>query len=260
MSNELKTLTIDGIECYEKDGVAYLMLETVARGLGFTEIAGSGNECVRWRTVKKYLSELGIATSCDGNLPEYIPENIFYRLAMKAKNEVAERFQAKIADEVIPAIRKHGAYMTPEKIDEILLNPDTIIKLATSLKEEKQKRKLLEQKVIDDAPKVLFADAVAGSDTSIHVGDLAKFICQNGVKIGRGRLFAWMRENGYLVKDGSNIPTQRSIENGWMEIKESVVETKNGTLVTRTPLVTGKGQRFFVNRILRHKEVSYSAR
>ncbi|MDD7139837.1 MAG: phage antirepressor KilAC domain-containing protein [Clostridium sp.] len=150
---------------------------------------------------------------------------------MKAKNEVAEQFQAKIADEVIPAIRKHGAYMTPEKIDEILLNPDTIIKLATSLKEEKQKRKLLEQKVIDDTPKVLFADAVAGSDTSIHVGDLAKFICQNGVKIGRGRLFAWMRENGYLVKDGSNIPTQRSIENGWMEIKESVVETKNGTLV-----------------------------
>lgn len=127
-------------------------------------------------------------------------------------------------------------------------------------KEEKQKRKLLEQKVIDDAPKVLFANAVAGSDTSIHVGDLAKFICQNGVKIGRGRLFAWMRENGYLVKDGSNIPTQRSIENGWMEIKESVVETKNGTLVTRTPLVTGKGQRFFVNRILRHKEVSYSVR
>lgn len=121
--------------------------------------------------------------------------------------------------------------VNPEKIDEILLNPDTIIKLATSLKEEKQKRKLLEQKVIDDTPKVLFTDAVAGSDTSIHVGDLAKFICQNGVKIGRGRLFAWMRENGYLVKDGSNIPTQRSIENGWMEIKESVVETKNGTLV-----------------------------
>ncbi|MDY6080590.1 MAG: phage antirepressor KilAC domain-containing protein [Eubacteriales bacterium] len=150
---------------------------------------------------------------------------------MKAKNEVAEQFQAKIADEVIPAIRKHGAYMTPEKIDEILLNPDTIIKLATSLKEQNQKRLLLEQKVIDDTPKVLFADAVAGSDTSIHVGDLAKFICQNGVKIGRGRLFAWMRENGYLVKDGSNIPTQRSIENGWMEIKESVVETKNGTLV-----------------------------
>ena len=261
MINELKTLTIDGIECYEKDGVAYLRLETVARGLGFTQTQvknGKEYASVRWERVEQYLAELGFPHKWGKD--DFIPENVFYRLAMKAKNEVAERFQAKIADEVIPAIRKHGAYMTPEKIDEILLNPDTIIKLATSLKEEKQKRKLLEQKVIDDAPKVLFADAVAGSDTSIHVGDLAKFICQNGVKIGRGRLFAWMRENGYLVKDGSNIPTQRSIENGWMEIKESVVETKNGTLVTRTPLVTGKGQRFFVNRILRHKEVSYSAR
>lgn len=110
MSNDLQIISISGIDCYERDGTAYLKLDTVARGLGFTEIAASGNECVRWRTVRKYLSELGIATSCDGNLPEFIPENIFYRLAMKAKNEAAEAFQAKIADEVIPAIRKTGGY------------------------------------------------------------------------------------------------------------------------------------------------------
>ena len=107
-----KILNISGVECYEGDGTAYLKLETVARGLGFTEVAASGNECVRWRTVKKYLADLGVATCCDGEkLPEYIPENVFYRLAMKAKNEVAEAFQAKIADEVIPAIRKTGSYI-----------------------------------------------------------------------------------------------------------------------------------------------------
>ena len=105
-----EVMNIGGVDCYEKDGTAYLRLETVARGLGFTEIAVSGNECIRWRTVRKYLSELGIATSCDGKTPEFIPENIFYRLAMKAKNETAEKFQAKVADEIIPSIRKTGMY------------------------------------------------------------------------------------------------------------------------------------------------------
>lgn len=104
-------INISGIECFEENGVAYLKLDTVARGLGFTETAASGNECIRWRTVRKYLTEMGVATCCDGEqLPEFIPENIFYRLAMKAKNEAAEAFQAKIADEVIPSIRRFGFY------------------------------------------------------------------------------------------------------------------------------------------------------
>lgn len=139
--NELKVMNIEGIECYEKNGTAYLKLETVARGLGFTEIAASGNECVRWRTVRKYISELGIATCCDGKeLPDFIPENIFYRLAMKAKNEVAEKFQAKVADEIIPSIRKHGIYATDNVIDNILNNPDFGIELLTKLKEERAAR------------------------------------------------------------------------------------------------------------------------
>lgn len=139
--NELKVMNVEGIECYEKNGTAYLKLETVARGLGFTEIAASGNECVRWRTVRKYISELGIATCCDGKeLPDFIPENIFYRLAMKAKNEVAEKFQAKVADEIIPSIRKHGIYATDKVIDDILNNPDFGIELLTKLKEERAAR------------------------------------------------------------------------------------------------------------------------
>ena len=106
--NELQIINIDGVECYEKDGTAYLKLETVARGLGFTRVAASGNEVVRWERVEGYLREMGVPT-CGHD--EYIPENIFYRLAMKAKNEVAEKFQAKVADEIIPSIRKTGGYM-----------------------------------------------------------------------------------------------------------------------------------------------------
>lgn len=143
--NELKVMTIEGIECYEKNGTAYLKLETVARGLGFTTIAKSGNEVIRWNTVYGYLKDLGVATSCNGSCyqdecPDFIPENIFYRLAMKAKNEVAEKFQAKVADEIIPSIRKHGIYATDNVIDDILNNPDFGIELLTKLKEERAAR------------------------------------------------------------------------------------------------------------------------
>ena len=109
---------IQGIEGYEKDGVVYLRLETVARGLGFTTVAASGNEVVRWNTVFKYLCDLGIvAGSCNAEegsyqarCPEFIPENVFYRLAMKAKNDAAEAFQSKVADEIIPTLRRTGSY------------------------------------------------------------------------------------------------------------------------------------------------------
>lgn len=170
-------LNINGIDCYEKDGVAYLKLETVARGLGFTEIAGSGNECIRWRTVKKYLSELGIATSCDGNLPDYIPENIFYRLAMKAKNEAAEKFQAKVADEVIPSIRKHGAYITPNVVDQMIASPEFGIQLLTALKEERKKTAALQYENEQMLPKADYYDSFIQADASLsNFRDTAKQI------------------------------------------------------------------------------------
>lgn len=149
LRNEVQKIeTISGVECYEKDGTAYLKLENVARGLGFTEIAASGNECIMWRRVRKYLADLKfIDTSVDNDvLPDFIPENIFYRLAMKAKNETAEKFQAKVADEIIPSIRKHGIYATDNVIDEILNNPDFGIELLTKLKEERKARIEAERK------------------------------------------------------------------------------------------------------------------
>lgn len=143
---------ISGVECYEKDGVAYLKLENVARGLGFTTIAASGNEVIRWNTVYNYLSDLKVvAGSCNANYkdncPDFIPENIFYRLAMKAKNETAEKFQALVADEIIPAIRKHGMYATDNIIEKILENPDFGIELLIKLKEERKEKERLQQEL-----------------------------------------------------------------------------------------------------------------
>ena len=145
--NELQILNVDGIECYEKDGTAYLKLETVARGLGFTttqNISGKEYTNVRWNRVDEYLKEIGFATC--GKRPDFIPENVFYRLAMKAKNEAAEKFQAKVADEIIPSIRKHGIYATDNVIDQILDNPDFGIELLTKLKEERAARVEAERK------------------------------------------------------------------------------------------------------------------
>ena len=241
-------ITIQGINCYEENGTAYLNLEAVARGLGFTETAASGNECIRWRTVRKYLAELGIATFCDEKLPAYIPENIFYRLAMRAKNEAAERFQALIADEVIPAIRKTGVYVAPS------VDSGMLFKIAQAMQEQEQKIAALEQQTEQMKPKALFADAVSASKTSILVGDLSKLLKQNGVEIGQKRLFQYLRDNGYLIKQAGaswNMPTQYSMERGLFEVKETSVTHADGHItISKTPKVTGKGQLFFVNQFL----------
>jgi len=134
--NEL--ITIQGVKGYvDENGMAWLKLEDVARGLGFTQCK-NGVEYVRWETVDNYLMDLKFSQQAGKD--QFIPENIFYRLAMKAKNETAERFQAKVADEILPAIRKHGGYLTPAKIEEVLSDPDTIIRLATDLKNERLRR------------------------------------------------------------------------------------------------------------------------
>lgn len=136
--------TLDGVECYEKDGVVYLKLETVARGLGFTEVKG-GRDYVMWRRVDGYLAMFGFGTSAER--PDFIPENVFYRLAMKAKNEAAEKFQAKVADEIIPSIRRHGMYATTATIEKMLADPDTMIQVLTALRDERVKAQQLESKV-----------------------------------------------------------------------------------------------------------------
>ena len=248
---ELQIINIDGVECYEKDGVAYLKLETAARGLGFVDNS-KGTEYVRWNTVRQYLKDIGFSQEVAKD--DFIPENTFYRLAMKAKNEVAERFQAKVADEIIPSIRKHGGYIFGQDTmsDEELLAKALMV--AQNKIAEKDRIIALKQDRIEQMkPKEIFADSVSSSRQSILIGDLAKLICQNGHSIGQKRLFRWMRDNGYLMKHGSsyNMPKQKYLEQGLFEIRESTVNNPDGSVrLTRTTKVTGKGQIYFINKFL----------
>lgn len=139
----LQIVTFDGIKCYEENGVCYLELEGVARGLGFTQVKNEV-EYVRWETINSYLKSFGFSQEVGKDT--FIPENVFFRLAMKAKNEAAERFQAKVADEILPSIRKHGIYATDKVIDGIINNPDFGIELLTKLKQERQARIEAERK------------------------------------------------------------------------------------------------------------------
>ncbi len=240
-------MTIQGIPCYEKDGVAYLNLETVARGLGFTTtqtIDGKEYTNIRWSRVDEYLNGLGFATS--GKRPEYIPENIFYRLAMKAKNETAERFQAMIADEVVPAIRKHGGYLTPAKVQEVLTDPDTIIRLATQLKESREKALKLEAINSDLTvqnqiykPKAEYFDQIVDRNLLTNFRETAK---QLGIK---ERVFVgFLLDHKYIYRDkkGKLMPYAEK-NNGLFELKEAVNE-KSGWGGTQT-LITPKGRETF---------------
>lgn len=193
--------------------------------------------------------------------PTIINESGLYSLILSSKMPNAKRFKRWVTSEVLPAIRKHGAYMTDEKIEEVLTDPDTIIKLATQLKDERQQR-LIEQQLRRDAesqvremkPKALFADSVATSKSTILIGELAKILRGNGVDIGATRLFKWMRANGYLIsRKGSdwNMPTQRAMNLGLFKIKETTINHSNGsTSISKTPKLTGKGQQYFINKFL----------
>ena len=184
-----------------------------------------------------------------------INESGLYSLILSSKLPTAKRFKRWVTGEVLPAIRKHGAYLTEQKVEEILTNPDTIIKLATRLKEEREARKQAEALNEANRPKVIFAEAVSASKTSILVGELAKILRGNGIPIGQRRFFQWLRENGYLIKRKGtdyNMPTQRSMELGLFEIKEgSYVNGDGVNVITKTPKITGKGQNYFINKFLK---------
>lgn len=183
-----------------------------------------------------------------------INESGLYSLVLSSKLPSAKKFKRWVTSEVLPSIRKHGAYMNADTLEQALTSPDFLIKLATELKNEKEKRAELENQNKQMKPKALFADAVATSHTSILVGELAKILKQNGIEMGQKRLFAWLREKGYLIKrQGTdyNMPTQKAMELGLFEIKEgSYVNGSGVNITTKTPKITGKGQQYFINKFL----------
>ena len=240
------------IRVVERDGEPWFVAADVCRAL---DVVNSRDAVARLDTDEKNTVVLTDGTP--GNPQKtVVNEPGLYTLILGSRKPEAKAFKRWVTHEVIPSVRKHGAYITPDKIEEILINPDTIIRLCTDLKEERAKREALEVKVEADAPKVLFAGAVETSQDSCLVGQLAKMIRQNGYEIGQNRLFDYLRSEGYLCKSGSNrnMPTQRSMEAGLFEVKENVVDNPDGSVrLVRTTKVTGKGQIYFVNKFLSSK-------
>ncbi len=240
---EVRTIT--------KDDEPMFCLADVCKAL---EISNVGN-------VKQRLSEKGIHTAdtpTKGGLQKmiFINEANLYKTIFQSRKESAERFTEWVTSEVLPSIRKNGGYIAGQEAlsDEELMAKALLVannKIAERDKIIEQKQARIEQM----KPKEIFADAVATSHTSILVGDLAKLICQNGYQIGAKRLFSWLRDNGYLIKRKGadwNMPTQKSMEMGLFEIKESTHINGSGcNVTTRTPKITGKAQVYFVNKFLK---------
>lgn len=180
-----------------------------------------------------------------------INEPGLYSLILRSRKPEAKQFKRWITHEVIPSIRKHGAYITPETMEQTLKDPDYIIGVITALKKEQDARKVLEEKVVADEPKVLFANSLQASKDCILVANLAKMLKQNGIDTGERRLYSWLRENGYLGKKGEhyNMPTQRSMDLRLFEVKTGVINKPDEEpRTTKTTVVTTRGQMYFLNK------------
>lgn len=238
------------IRTIEVNNQPWFVGKDVADILGYRNGSRDINNHVEEEDRLKY--QIGTA----GQLREQtlINESGLYSLILSSKLPKAKEFKRWVTSDVLPTIRKTGGYLTPEKVEEVLSNPDTIIKLATDLKEERAKRQEAEALLQVAKPKVLFANAVTESDGTILIGDLAKFIKQNGRDMGQKRLFEQLRNDGFLIKQkcsSYNMPTQRAMDMGLFKVKESSIVQPDGVVrLTRTVKVTGKEQIYFINKYL----------
>ena len=250
--NDIQIFNYSGneVRTIQKDGEPWFVLKDVCGALGIVD-----HKVAARRLEADEVCQAPLTDSL-GRQQEttIISESGLYDVILRSDKPEAKPFRKWVTAEVLPSIRKHGAYMTENTLENMIASPEFGIKLLTALLEEREQRVKLEAKVESDAPKVLFADAVNASHTTILVGELAKLLKQNGKDIGQNRLFAYLRDNGYLIKRSGrdyNMPTQRSMERGWFTIKERTVQEPNGSIsVKKTPLVTGKGQQYFINLFL----------
>ena len=235
------------VRTMEINGAPYFVGKDVAIILGYAKPENAIANHVD--TEDKTLTPIQGGCSTGSQNTTIINESGLYSLILSSKLPKAKEFKRWVTSEVLPSIRKHGAYA----VDELLNDPEFAIKTFTALKEERERSKRLSEQIEADKPKVIFADSVSAAKSSILIGDLAKILKQNGVNIGQNRLFEWFRQNGFLIKSGSskNMPTQKAAEMGLFEVKVSTVNNPDGSIrETKTTKVTGKGQVYFVNKFL----------
>ena len=246
------------VRTVEVEGEPWLVGRDVAAALGYSNTRDALDRHVD-------PEDKNTVVNPDGNRGNpnmtIINESGLYSLVLSSKLPTAKKFRHWVTGEVLPAVRRHGAYLTGPALAEALARPESLCQLLLSIKQEQDARRAAEAscqaltaRVEEAKPKVLFADAVTTSEQSILVGDLAKLLKQNGVETGAKRLFARLREEGYLIRRRGadyNMPTQKAMELGLFEVKEtSVVHADGRVTVSKTPKVTGKGQLYFVNRYL----------
>lgn len=237
---EVRTLLVD-----EK---VMFVANDVARALGYKRPADAITSHTKGSVNHRYLTNGGEQTV------KLIPEGDIYRLAARSKLPGAEQFEAWIFDEVLPSIRKHGAYMTENTIHQALTNPDFLIQLATNLKHEQEQRKLAETKLVKQQPLVTFAETCMQSNQSIKVSEVAKLCNKQGLKIGRNRLYEKMREWGVIFKHSTE-PTQKATEREYFEVVQGVKEKPNGEpFIWTTTYVTPKGQLYIINKLKKEME------
>lgn len=237
MKNDL--VTISGVSGYiDENGTAMLNLENIARGLGFTD-SSKGVEYVRWNTVTGYLSDIGFSQEVAKDM--FIPENIFYRLAFKASNKTAVDFQCKVADEILPTIRKHGFYGTPATIDTMLSDPDSAIKMLLAYKDEKQGRAVDEAKVKELAPTAAYYDMILKNPGLVTITSIAKDYGFTGQEINK-----LLHEYGIQFKQGSQWLLYAKFDDfGYVSSEPVNITRTNGTpdVMPQTKW-TQKGRKF----------------
>ena len=183
-----------------------------------------------------------------------VTESGLYSIILLSRKPEAKKFKRWVTHEVLPTIRKHGAYVTPAKLEELMNDPDSWIKALTALKEERAAKERLQLEATENKPKVIFADAVSVSEGTILIGELAKILKGNGIEIGQNRLFEKLRQDGYLIKRKGtdyNAPTQKAMDLGLFRVKETAITHSDGHVtISKTTKVTGKGQQYFINLFL----------
>lgn len=237
------------VEVFELNGQVLFNPKHVAKILDIKNVNDNLRKMNEHQVIKVKNSDIGITDIRKMNNAgeNFLTESGVYKLVFTSRKPEAERFSDWVTDEVLPTIRKHGAYMTEQTIEKALTNPDFLIQLATQLKHEQEARRLAEKKIEEQKPLVEFANKVSNTSNVIDMGKMAKLLKDENINIGRNRLFTWLRKNKILMSN--NIPYQRYIEGGYFQVKESTYETPYGTKTQQTTYVTGKGQIYITEKL-----------
>ena len=237
-----------------QDGEVWWVLKDVCKILGLNDV-----HKVALRLEKDERNQIPVTDNLGRQQnTTIINEPGLYKVILRSDKPEAKNFMNWITHEVLPSIRKHGAYITSAKMEELMADPDTWVRLIRTLQQERREKELLKNQVAKDKPKVIFCDAVSASDSDILVSEMAKILHGNGIDIGEHRLFERLRNEGFLIRrkgTDKNILTQRSMNLGLFKITETAITHSDGRVtVAKTSRITGKGQVYFIKYFLAHRK------